>query len=131
MSSRCGSSTWIEQWGPSSKTSFLDMRCSIHMNRAILTHRKVRLMRTNIEIDDELMAKAMAASEATTKKAVVEQGLQLLVRLKAQEGILKWFGNVQWEGDLDASREGRFLDWNGKPEGELKYLSQPMDKAKK
>ena len=88
-------------------------------------------MRTNIEIDDELMAKAKAASEATTKKAVVEQGLQLLVRLKAQEGILKWFGNVQWEGDLDASREGRFLDWNGKPEGELKYLSQPMDKAKK
>jgi Arc/MetJ family transcription regulator len=88
-------------------------------------------MRTNIDIDDELMAKAMAASEATTKKAVVEQGLQLLVRLKAQEEILKWFGKVRWEGDLAASREGRFLDWDDKPEGELKDLSLLVDKAKK
>jgi len=88
-------------------------------------------MRTNIDIDDELMAKAMAASEATTKKAVVEQGLQLLVRLKAQEGILKWFGKVQWEGDLAASREGRFLDWDDRPEGELKDLEPPMGKVEK
>ena len=40
-------------------------------------------MRTNIEIDDDLMAKAMAATNGPTKKAVVEQGLQLLVSLLA------------------------------------------------
>lgn len=68
-------------------------------------------MRTNIEIDDELIAKAMAATKATTKKAVVEQGLQLLVRLKAQEGIKKLRGRVKWEGDLTAMREGRFINW--------------------
>ena len=68
-------------------------------------------MRTNIDIDDDLMAKAMAASNATTKKAVVEQGLQLLVRLKAQEGIKKLRGRVKWEGDLPALREGRFINW--------------------
>jgi Arc/MetJ family transcription regulator len=68
-------------------------------------------MRTNIEIDDELIARAMAATKATTKKAVVEQGLQLLVRLKAQEGIKKLRGRVKWEGDLAASREGRFINW--------------------
>lgn len=67
-------------------------------------------MRTNIEIDDELMAKAMAATNSTTKKAVVEQGLQLLVRLKAQEGIKKLRGKVKWEGDLAAMREGRFFN---------------------
>jgi Arc/MetJ family transcription regulator len=88
-------------------------------------------MRTNIEIDDKLMKRAMKATGAATKKAVVEQGLQLLVRLKAQEGILKWFGKVQWEGDLAASRESRFLDWDSRPEGELKDLSLPMDKAEK
>jgi Arc/MetJ family transcription regulator len=68
-------------------------------------------MRTNIEIDDDLIARAMAATNATTKKAVVEQGLQLLVRLKAQEGIKKLRGRVKWEGDLSALREGRFINW--------------------
>jgi Arc/MetJ family transcription regulator len=75
-------------------------------------------MRTNIDIDDELMAKAMAPSNAPTKKAAVEQGLQLLVRLKAQEGIKKWFGKIRWEGDLATMRESRFLDWDNRPETE-------------
>jgi Arc/MetJ family transcription regulator len=68
-------------------------------------------MRTNIDIDDELMRQAMAASEETTKKAVVEKALRLMISLKAQEGIKKLRGKVKWEGDLDAMREGRFLDW--------------------
>ena len=68
-------------------------------------------MRTNIDIDDDLMAKAMAASEETTKKAVVESALRLMVRLKAQEGIKKLRGKVKWEGDLAAMRKGRFLNW--------------------
>lgn len=62
-------------------------------------------MRTNIVIDDDLMVKAMAASGAATKKAVVEEALQLMVRFKAQEKALKALrGKVKWEGDLDAMR---------------------------
>jgi Arc/MetJ family transcription regulator len=61
-------------------------------------------MRTNIEINDELMQNAMRASGAETKKAVVDEALQLLVRIRAQEGILKWFGKVDWQGDLEWSR---------------------------
>jgi Arc/MetJ family transcription regulator len=68
-------------------------------------------VRTNIDIDDELMRQAMAASDETTKKAVVEKALRLMISLKAQEGIKKLRGKVKWEGDLDAMREGRFLDW--------------------
>lgn len=64
-------------------------------------------MRTNIEIDDDLMRQAMAASGASTKRAAVEAGLRLLVRLKAQEAALALHGTVDWQGDLDASREGR------------------------
>ena len=41
-------------------------------------------MRTNIEIDDKLMKQAMKSSGAQTKKAAVEQALQLLVRVKKQ-----------------------------------------------
>jgi Arc/MetJ family transcription regulator len=64
-------------------------------------------MRTNIDIDDELMARAQKASGLATKKAAVEEGLRLLVRLKEQEEILKLAGKVRWHGDLAASREGR------------------------
>jgi len=61
-------------------------------------------MRTNIEIDDELMKQAMKASGAATKRAVVEDALRLLVQRCAQHGIRKLFGKVQWEGDLDWMR---------------------------
>lgn len=44
-------------------------------------------MRTNIEIDDELMRSALAATGLRTKKAVVEEALKLLVKLKGQERI--------------------------------------------
>ncbi len=69
-------------------------------------------MRTNIDIDDGLMRQAMAASDEPTKKAAVEKALRLMISLKAQEGIKKLRGKVKWEGDLDAMREGRFLDWD-------------------
>ena len=66
-------------------------------------------MRTNIDIDDKLMAQAMRASEKPTKRAVVEEALHLLVRTKRQTRIRKWRGKVAWEGDLEASRAARVL----------------------
>jgi Arc/MetJ family transcription regulator len=64
-------------------------------------------MRTNIEIDDHLMSKAMCSSGARTKKAVVEAGLRLLVETHSQTAIRKLRGKVQWEGDLNQSRQDR------------------------
>lgn len=61
-------------------------------------------MRTNIEIDDRLMKKAMKASGASTKRAVVEEALEMLVRVRGQGAIRKWFGKIQWDGDLEWSR---------------------------
>ena len=61
-------------------------------------------MRTNIDIDDKLMEQAMKGSGATTKKAVVEEALKLLVRTNAQGGMRKFWGKVKWEGNLDESR---------------------------
>ena len=63
-------------------------------------------MRTNIDIDDDLLKDAMQATGLKTKRAVVEAGLRKLVRLKAQEEILHLAGKVRWEGNLDESREG-------------------------
>ncbi len=64
-------------------------------------------MRTNIVIDDRLMKKAMEATGLPTKRAVVEAGLALLIRVKAQTGVRRLRGRVKWEGDLTEMRAGR------------------------
>ena len=56
-------------------------------------------MRTNIDIDDELMEQAMQAGPYKTKKDAVEAGLKLLARQAAYREILKWEGKLKWEGD--------------------------------
>ena len=56
-------------------------------------------MRTNIDIDDQLLAKAMQAGPYTTKKETVEAGLKLLARQAAYREVLKWRGKLKWEGD--------------------------------
>ena len=66
-------------------------------------------MRTNIEIDDELIRAAMQVSGLKTKRAAVEEGLRLLIQLKRQAEVRLLFGQVRWEGDLDESRAGRAL----------------------
>lgn len=58
-------------------------------------------MRTNIEIDDELMQQALVASGAPTKKAAVEEALRLMVQLKGQGRISKLWGTVVWRGPDD------------------------------
>ena len=63
-------------------------------------------MRTNIVIDDELLNEAMRLSGLRTKRAVVEEGLRKLIRLKGQEAILHLPKDIRWEGDLNESRLG-------------------------
>jgi Arc/MetJ family transcription regulator len=64
-------------------------------------------MRTNIEIDDELMDEALRRSGAATKKAAVEEGLRLLIQVRRQAGIRRLRGKVRWEGDLNEMRGKR------------------------
>jgi Arc/MetJ family transcription regulator len=64
-------------------------------------------MRTNIEIDDVLMAEAQKASGQTTKKDTVEQALRLMIRLQQQKAANGAFGKYRWSGDLARSRKGR------------------------
>jgi Arc/MetJ family transcription regulator len=64
-------------------------------------------VRTNIEIDDSLMRQAMRWTGAATKRAVVEQGLRLLVETHEQTSIRRLRGKVRWDGNLKKSRLGR------------------------
>lgn len=61
-------------------------------------------MRTNIVLDDQLVAEAQKLTGITTKKGIVEAGLKLLVRLKKQEAVKSWRGKLLWDDDLDTMR---------------------------
>ena len=65
-------------------------------------------MRTNIEIDDDLMRGAMQATGLKTKRAAVEEALRQLVLIRGQASIRKLRGKVKWVGNLRASRRDRF-----------------------
>lgn len=64
-------------------------------------------MRTNIDIDDDLLTAAMAAAGLSTKKATVEEALRRLVQRHQRRAALADLAGLGWEGDLAAMREGR------------------------
>lgn len=64
-------------------------------------------MRTNIDIDDNLLIEAMSLSGLPTKKATVEEALRRLVRCYHQRRAIADMAGLGWEGDLDELRQGR------------------------
>lgn len=62
-------------------------------------------MRTNIEIDDELLSQAMTAAGQSTKRATVEEGLRLLIRVHKQTEALAELQGLGWDGDLNEMRQ--------------------------
>ena len=63
-------------------------------------------MRTNIDIDDDLLEAAMRAGPYKTKKDAVEAGLKLLARQVAYRNILALRGKLRWD---DAPRAGALV----------------------
>ena len=76
-------------------------------------------MRTNIDINDELLAKAMHTGPYSTKKETVEAGLRLLARQAAYREILKWEGKLKWEGDES-------IDWTQPAQDEVEISALPL-----
>jgi Arc/MetJ family transcription regulator len=65
-------------------------------------------MRTNIEIDDALMMRALELSGLPTKKAAVEEALKAFIETFTQMAAIENMRGLGWEGDLDAIRSNRF-----------------------
>ena len=69
------------------------------------------MSRTNIVLDDELVAECMEFTGIKTKRSLVDHALKELLRKKKQLGLLELQGAVtSWEGDLDEMRQSRFTD---------------------
>lgn len=63
--------------------------------------------RTNIELDEALVAQGLKLTRLKTKKALVHYALQEVVRRKRRKGLLKLAGKVKWEGELGELRRSR------------------------
>jgi len=74
-------------------------------------------MRTNIEIDDKLMAAAMAAGGFKTKREAVEEGLRMIKRRKAYDALLAARGTLHWD------------DWDDSDEGWAQWRAQQVKEA--
>jgi len=61
-------------------------------------------MRTNIEIDDDLLDEAMAATGLSTKKATVEEALRQVVDQKRRREAIRSTAGIGWDGDLETMR---------------------------
>ncbi len=70
-------------------------------------------MRTNIELDDDLIASAMELGGFPTKKAAVDQALKDFVRIRRQLRAVDRIEGIGWHGDLEAMRQDRgpAVDW--------------------
>jgi len=68
--------------------------------------------RTNVVLDQELVAEAKALTGIKTTRGVIQEALQTLVALRRQQQVRKLRGMLHWEGDLDAIRQNRFGHWD-------------------
>ena len=66
------------------------------------------MARTNIDIDDELIAEAMRKYGLKTKREAVDLALRRLVGPRLSPEFLESVHGMGWEGDLDAMRNDTF-----------------------
>jgi len=64
-------------------------------------------MRTNIEIDDDLMVSVLRAGGFRTKRQAVEESLRLFLRTRDQGRLRRLRGKLHWEGSLEEMRRDR------------------------
>lgn len=69
-------------------------------------------MRTNIDIDESLMAEAMTVLGTSTKRETVTESLRRTVRARRQLQALDELRGIGWDGDLDEMRTDKPLpEW--------------------
>jgi Arc/MetJ family transcription regulator len=65
--------------------------------------------KTNVVLDEGLVAEAKELTGARFTRDVIDLALRRLVRNLRRQRILKLAGKVDWDGDLAAMRRGRRL----------------------
>jgi Arc/MetJ family transcription regulator len=58
-------------------------------------------MRTNIDIDDDLLAQAFSVSRLRTKKELIHEALREYIRLKKRKDLTELSGFIQFHEGFD------------------------------
>lgn len=58
-------------------------------------------MRTNIEIDEDLLREAQELGQTRTKRETVDRALREFVRIRKQKRILDLAGTIDFDPDYD------------------------------
>ena len=61
-------------------------------------------MKITIDLNDNLINKALKLGSFKTNKAAIEAGLKLLIHIKSQEKLRKLRGKLNWIGNLEKMR---------------------------
>lgn len=69
-----------------------------------MAHPKNAFVRTNIVVDEKLMAAGLKATGLKTRRELVDFALRDLLRRRSQRALMELKGSVRWDGDLDAMR---------------------------
>jgi len=81
-------------------TLFVDMMCT-------LIREEKDMARTNVVLDDKLVAEYQKLTKIKTRRALIDHALQELLRREHQKKILELKGRVKCEGDLKEWRKAR------------------------
>ena len=65
------------------------------------------LVRTNIDINEDLVRKARKLTRLKTKSQIVDKTLERLVRSQSRKRILRYCGSGIWQGNRKAMRRNR------------------------
>jgi Arc/MetJ family transcription regulator len=58
-------------------------------------------MRTNIDIDDDLLEQAFSVSRVRTKKELIHEALKELIRLRKRKDMTELAGSIEFHPEYD------------------------------
>lgn len=64
-------------------------------------------MATNLELDTELLDEVLKVSGEQTKKAAVTLALREFIERRAQQNLIGYFGQVEWDDSVDYKADCR------------------------
>jgi Arc/MetJ family transcription regulator len=67
----------------------------------------MKTTRTNIELNDQLIADILKFGESKTKREAVEKALQDHLRLLKRKKLASLRGKINWEGNLNEMRTNK------------------------
>ncbi|MFI5135631.1 MAG: type II toxin-antitoxin system VapB family antitoxin [Chitinophagales bacterium] len=70
---------------------------------------KAKAMRTNVDIDDELIEKVKKAAKLRTKKEVIHFALNEAIRNLNMKKLAELKGKINWKGDLAEMRTSKWI----------------------